>query len=80
MKELSHHPDYYRFVQLLIAHVELEHSRQWRIDVRRRSKIPLGMCRSPDSSRQVPGRTAIVQSISPDVYKRLRVRRPEIRP
>jgi hypothetical protein len=43
--------DYYRFVQLLIAHAELKQLRQWRIDVKRRSKIPLGMSRAPDSSR-----------------------------
>ena len=35
-------PDYYRSVRLVIAHAELEQSRQWRVDVRRRSKIPLG--------------------------------------
>ena len=52
MKELQQiEPDYYRFVQLLIAHAELEQLRQWRIDVKRRSKIPLGMSRAPDKSR-----------------------------
>jgi hypothetical protein len=44
-------PDYYRFVQLLIAHAEFKQLRQWRIDVKRRSKIPLGMSRAPDKSR-----------------------------
>jgi hypothetical protein len=43
--------DYYRFVQLLIEHAELKQLRQWRIDVKRRSKIPLGMSRAPDKSR-----------------------------
>jgi hypothetical protein len=43
--------DYYRFVQLLIAHAEFKQLRQWRIDVKRRSKIPLGMSRAPDRSR-----------------------------
>lgn len=82
MKELLRQvaPDYYRFVQILIAHAELEQLRKWRIGVRRRSKIPLGMWLSLDSSRPLPGRTANVQSILPDVYKRLRVRRQEIRP
>jgi hypothetical protein len=53
MKELLQEidPDYYRFVQLLIARAELKQSRQWRADVKRRSKIPLGMSRTPDSSR-----------------------------
>jgi hypothetical protein len=46
-------PDYYRFVQLLIAHAELEQLRQWRFDVERRSKIPLGMSRAPDRSRKL---------------------------
>ena len=53
MKELSQQigPDYYRFVQLLIARAELKQLRQWRADVKRRSKIPLGMSRAPDTSR-----------------------------
>jgi hypothetical protein len=53
MKELLQQiePDYYRFVQLLIAHAELEQLSQWRVDVERRSKIPLGMTRAPDKSR-----------------------------
>ena len=53
MKELLQQidPDYYRFVQLLIARTELKQLRQWRVDVRRRSKIPLGMSRAPDKSR-----------------------------
>jgi len=49
-------PDYYRFVQLLIAHAELKHLVQWRVDVKRRSKIPLGMSRAPDRSRADPHR------------------------
>jgi hypothetical protein len=48
--------DYYRFVQLLIAHAELEQLRQWRIDVERRSTIPLGMSRAPDKFRAEPHR------------------------
>jgi hypothetical protein len=53
MKELLQQiePDYYRFVQLLIAHAELKQLRQWRVDVKRRSKIPLGVMRAPDKSR-----------------------------
>jgi hypothetical protein len=53
MKELLQQieRDYYRFVQLLIAHAELEQLGQWRIDVKRRSTIPLGMTRAPDKSR-----------------------------
>jgi hypothetical protein len=43
--------DYFRFVQLLIAHAELKQLRQWRIDVKRRSTIPLGMSRAPDRYR-----------------------------
>jgi len=49
-------PDYYRYVQLLIAHAELEQLRQWRVDVKRRSKIPLGMSRAPDKSCADPHR------------------------
>ena len=53
MKELLQQiePDYYRFVQLLIVHAELKQLRQWRVDIKRRSKIPLGMTRAPDKSR-----------------------------
>jgi hypothetical protein len=51
-------PDYYRSVQLLIAHAELRQLREWRAGVKRRSKIPLGMCRSPDTSQRVPAQTA----------------------
>jgi hypothetical protein len=46
-------PDYYRFVQLLIAQAELKQLHQWRVDVKRRSKIPLGMSRAPDRSRNL---------------------------
>jgi hypothetical protein len=46
-------PDYYRYVQLLIAHAELEQLRQWRIDVERRSQIPLGMSRAPHGSQNL---------------------------
>ena len=46
-------PDYYRFVQLLIAQAELEQLHQWRVDVERRSKMPLGMSRAPDRSRNL---------------------------
>jgi hypothetical protein len=58
MKELLRHidPDYYRFVQLLIAHAEFKQLGQWRVDVKRRSKIPLGMSRAPDRSRADPHR------------------------
>jgi hypothetical protein len=49
-------PDYYRFVQLLIAQAELKQLTQWRIDVKQRSKIPLGMSRVPDGSRPDPQR------------------------
>ena len=44
-------PDYYRSARLLIVRAELEQLRQGRsvfVDVERRSKIPLGMSRSPD--------------------------------
>jgi len=58
MKELLQQleSDYYRFVQLLIAHAELKPLRQWRVDVKRRSTIPLGMSRAPDKSRADPHR------------------------
>jgi hypothetical protein len=58
MKELLQQidPDYYRFVQLLIARAELKQLRQWRVDVMKRSKIPLGMSRAPDKSRADPHR------------------------
>jgi hypothetical protein len=49
-------PDYYRFVQLLIAEADIRQLRQWRVDVQRRSKIPLGMSRAPDKSRADPHR------------------------
>jgi hypothetical protein len=49
-------PDYYRFVQLLIAHAEFKQLDQWRVDVRKRSQIPLGMSRAPDKSRADPHR------------------------
>jgi len=58
MKELLQQidPNYYRFVQLLIAHAEFMQLRQWRVDVKRRSKIPLGMSCAPDKSRADPHR------------------------
>jgi hypothetical protein len=58
MKELLQQidPEYYRFVQVLIAHAEIKQLRQWRVDVKRRSKIPLGMSRAPDRSRVDPHR------------------------
>jgi hypothetical protein len=49
-------PDYYRFVQVLIARVQLEQLHQWRFDVEKRSKIPLGMSRVPGRSRADPYR------------------------
>ena len=55
-------PDYYRSVRLLIAQAEIERLRNWRVDVRRRSKIPLGMSRPRDIAR-----TPIVQSPLPEV-------------
>jgi hypothetical protein len=42
---------------------------QWRIGVKRRSKIPLGMSCS-DSSHQVPGPTATGQSLLAQVPTR----------
>jgi hypothetical protein len=56
MKELLQEigRDYYRFVQLLIAHAEFKQLGQWRVDVKRRSQIPLGMSRAPDKSRVDP--------------------------
>jgi len=54
--------DYYRSVQLLIAHAELEQLGQWHVDVRKRSKIALGERRSPHSSRQGPGLVAMGQA------------------
>jgi hypothetical protein len=64
MKELLQQidTDYYRSVQLLIAQAEVERLRNWRVDVERRSKIPLGVSRSTHIVR-----TAIVQSLSPEV-------------
>jgi hypothetical protein len=58
MKELLRQigPDYYRFVQLLIARAEFRQSHQWRVDVERRCKIPLGMSRTPDKFRADPHR------------------------
>ena len=61
------YPDYYRSVQLVIAHTEFKQLRQWRVGVTRRSKFPLGIWRSPDGSDQVSGRAAIVQSLSAEV-------------
>jgi hypothetical protein len=56
MKELLEQidPDYYRFLRLLIAQAEIQQLPQWRVDVMRRSKIPLGMSRAPDESRADP--------------------------
>jgi len=58
MKELLQQlsPDYYCFVQLLIAHAKFKQLRQWRVDVKRRSKIPLGMSRAPNKPRADPHR------------------------
>jgi hypothetical protein len=63
-------PDYYRSARLLIVRAELEQLRQERsvfVDVESRSKIPLGMSRSPDTCSQLLVRAAIVQSFSPEV-------------
>ena len=63
-------PDYYRSARLLIVRAELEQLRQGCsafVDVEGRSKIPLGMSRSPDSYSQLLVRAAIVQSVSPEV-------------
>jgi len=54
MQELLHQidSDYYRFARLLIVRAELEqlrHRRPTMDDVDRRSKIPLGMSRSPEA-------------------------------
>jgi len=59
--------NYYRSVQLVIAHAELKQLSERRAGVERRSKIPLGMWPCPDSSHQVLGRTAIVESFSAEV-------------
>jgi hypothetical protein len=72
MQELLEYidPDYYRSARLLIARAELEQLRQGRsvfVDVERRSKIPLGMSRSPGSCSQLLVRPAIIQSFSPEV-------------
>jgi hypothetical protein len=58
MKELLQKKDsgYYRSVQLLIAHAELQQLSQWRVDAERRSKISLGMCRSPKNCMAKPSR------------------------
>ncbi len=63
-------PNYYRSARLLIVRAELEqlrHGRSVFVDVERRSKIPLGMSRSPDRCIQLVVRAAIVQSSSPEV-------------
>ena len=67
MKELLQQidADYYRSVQLVIAHAELKQLRQWRAGVTRRSKIPLGMSRSPNGSEQVSGRAVNPAVLSP---------------
>jgi hypothetical protein len=79
MKELLQQigPDYYRFVQLLIAHAELKHLRQWRVDVKRRSNIPLGMSRTPDKSRADP---PIAINISAVQLRSDQLRGPRARP
>jgi hypothetical protein len=56
MQELLHQidSDYYRTARLLIARAELEQLRRRRsamVDVGARSKIPLGMSRSPEALR-----------------------------
>jgi hypothetical protein len=51
-------PDYYRSVQLLIARTEIEQIRQWRLGIKRRSKIPLGMAR--DASAMASSRLELV--------------------
>jgi hypothetical protein len=58
MKELLQQidPNYYRFVQLLIAQAELMQSLQWRVGVKRRSKIPLGMSCARDKPHADPHR------------------------
>jgi hypothetical protein len=61
-------PDYYRSVQLLIAHAELKQLREWRAGVKRRSKIPLGMYRSLDNPQRVPAQTAVEQAISAESH------------
>jgi hypothetical protein len=54
MQELLHQidSDYYRFARLLILRADLEqlHRRSALVDGDIRSKIPLGMSHSPDSS------------------------------
>jgi hypothetical protein len=71
MKELLRRKDsdYYRSVQLLIADAELQQLCQWRVDVERRSKIPLGMCRpprnyiaTPSTVRTAPGAAYLLHS------------------
>jgi hypothetical protein len=67
LKEQEIDRDYYRSVRLLIARAEFEQLHQWRVDVERRSKIPLRTSRSPDSCGQLLVRAGIVQSFSPEV-------------
>jgi hypothetical protein len=72
MKELLQQidSDYYRSARLLIVRAEFEQLRQRPsefIDVERRSNIPLGMSRSPESGSQLLMRAAIVQSFSREV-------------
>jgi hypothetical protein len=63
-------PDYYRTVQSVIAHAELKQLRQWRVGVKRRSKIPLGMGCSPHGSLQLRGRIAIGTQISVQAFSK----------
>jgi hypothetical protein len=55
MKELLRQvdPDYYRCVQLLIVHAELEQLRQWHAEVNRPSQILVGSANNsvPDAPR-----------------------------
>jgi hypothetical protein len=72
------HPDHYRFVQLLIAQAELKQLTQWRIDVKQRSKIPLGMSRVPERSRPDPQRKQHFSGgVSIDRHRGPRARHPK---
>ena len=56
MQDLLHQidSDYYRSARLLIVRAELEqlrHRRSTMVEVERRSKIPLGLSRSPEAFR-----------------------------
>ena len=72
------HSDYYRFVQSLIAQVELKQLTQWRIDVRQRSKIPLGTSRVPERSGPDPQRKQHFSGgVSIDRHRGPRARHPK---